>query len=205
VALERFNARFDADRYVSVEAGVDVRLLRDRIALVASAVEWRPTAGAEGFGTRALLAAWRSTTDVTRGVWSVLTEFSAASHAAPFAVWEGAGTGSARAGLLRAHPLLRDGVVTGPVFGRRLARGTLEYARPAGHTWVGTISVAAFVDAARASQRLDPTRSPLFADAGLGLRVRTPGRAEAIRLDVAHGLRGGGATLSVGWLGAWPK
>ena len=204
-ALERFNARFDARRYLALDAGVDVRLLRDRIALVASGAEWRPTAGSEGFGTRALLVAWRSTTDVTRGAWSALTELSVASNAAPLAVWEGAGTGSARAGLLRAHSLLRDDVLTGPVFGRRLARATLEYARPVGQTWAGTISMAAFLDAARAWRRMSSTRSPLFADAGLGLRVRTPGRADVLRLDVAHGLRGGGATLSVGWLGAWPK
>jgi len=197
--------RFDARRYVSLEGGVDVRLASDRIAFAASGARWLPTAGANGFDTRAVLVAWRSTADVTRGVWSALTEMNIASPSAPLAVWEGAGTGSSRAGLLRAHPLLRDGVVTGPIFGRRLARGTLEYARPVGQTPVGTLSVAGFVDAARAWQRMSHARSPLFVDAGLGLRVRMPGRAEGARIDVAHGLRGGGATFSVGWLNAWPK
>jgi hypothetical protein len=201
VALDRFDAR----RHVSFEGGVDVRLARDRIALVASAAEWLPAAGASGFGTRALLVAWRSTGDVTRGVWSALTEMNDASRSAPLAVWEGAGTGVARAGLLRAHPLLRDGIVIGPVFGRRLARGTFEYARPVAQTLVGTVSIAGFVDTARAWQRMSAARSPLFVDAGVGLRVRMPGRAELIRIDAAHGLRGGGATFSVGWINAWPK
>ena len=72
-------------------------------------------------------------------------------------------------------------------------------------TMAGTISIAGFVDAAQASQRIAGTRSPLFVDAGMGVRLRMPGRAEILRLDVAHGLRGGGATVSVGWLGAWPR
>ncbi|HUR19445.1 MAG TPA: C39 family peptidase [Vicinamibacterales bacterium] len=201
VALDRFDAR----RFVSLEGGVDIRTARDRIALVASGTEWRPTAGSGRFGTRALLVAGRSTDDVTRGVWSAVTEMSVASSTAPLAVWEGAGTGTARAGLLRAHPLLDEGVLTGEVFGRRVTRGTLEYARPVRRTVVGSISIAAFVDVAQAAQRLTSPRSPLFVDAGAGVRVRMPGRAEVVRIDVAQGLRGGGAAVSVGWLAPWPK
>jgi hypothetical protein len=197
--------RFDARRYVSFEGSLEVRLARDRIALVVSGIEWRPRAGSPGFGTRSVFGAWRSTGDGTRGVWSAVTEMNLASSAAPLAVWEGAGTGSGRAGLLRAHPLLDDGVVTGVVFGRRATRGTVEYSRPIGRTIAGSISAAAFVDAARASQRMSSARSPLLVDAGVGVRVRMPGRAETIRLDLAHGLRGGGAAVSVGWVNAWPK
>jgi hypothetical protein len=39
----------------------------------------------------------------------------------------------------------------------------------------------------------------------VGLRVRTPGPDGAIRLDVAHGLRGGGTTFSASWGGAWRR
>ena len=197
--------RFDERRYVSLEGGLDVRLARDRTAVVASATEWLARGGSQRFGTRTVLAAWRSTDDVTRGVWSALTEMNMAGNAAPFAVWEGAGTGSARAGLLRAHSLLDEGVITGVLFGRRIARGTIEYSRPVARTIAGALSAAAFVDAARASHRMSTVRSPLLVDAGVGIRVRTSGRAEVIRIDLAHGLRGSGATLSVGWLGAWPK
>jgi hypothetical protein len=173
--------------------------------MVASGAQWLSAAGEKGFASSALLMAWRSTDDTTRGAWSALSEISLATSAAPRAVWEGAGTGSARPGLLRAHPLLRDGVLTGPAFGRGLGRGTLEYGRPVGHTPAGTVSIAGFVDAARAWHRTTAGRSTLFIDAGVGLRVRVPGRVEGVRLDVAHGLRGGGATLSVGWLPAWPR
>ncbi len=201
VALDRFDAR----RYVSLEGGLDLRLARNRLAFASSGVAWVPTDEAAGFATAAVLVAWRSTVDSTTGTWTMSAAVNAAGRSAPLAVWEGAGTGSARAGLLRAHPLLHDGVLNGSAFGRRLARGTLEYARPVGHTLAGAISIAAFVDAARAWQRLTPGRSPLFIDAGAGVRVRIPGRAETIRLDLARGLRGGDVALSVGWLGEWPR
>jgi outer membrane translocation and assembly module TamA len=106
--------------------------------------------------------------------------------------------------------LLRDNVVTeGAVFGRRLAHGSLEYARPVAHTVAGGVALAGFVDTARAWQRLDSLApSPLYIDAGVGLRVNVPGApgaGGAIRLDIAHGLRGGGTTLSAGWGAAWPR
>jgi hypothetical protein len=197
--------RFDARRYISLGGSSELRLVRDRIALAASASEWFPRAGAERFGIRAVLVAWRSTADSTNGVWSALTELTSASHAAPLAVWEGAGTGSARPGLLRAHPLLDDRVLAGPVFGRRVARATLEYAHPMARTVAGTVSIAGFLDAAQAWHRLTPGASPLFIDAGAGVRLRMPGRGEVVRIDAAHGLRGGGARLSVGWVESWPR
>ena len=196
--------RFDGRRYVSVEGGLDLRLARDRVALVASGVAWSPTSGGRRFNTRSGLGAWRSTDDTTRGVWSAAGDVSLASSGAPRAVWEGAGTGSGRAGLLRAHPLLDGGVLTGPAFGRGLATGKIEYARPVGRTLAGVLSFAAFIDAAQAWHRPGGlARSPLYVDAGVGVRVRLPSR-EAIRIDIAHGLRGGGVTLSIGILGVWP-
>ena len=96
--------------------------------------------------------------------------------------------------------------MTGPVFGRDVAHGSLEYARPVGHTLAGGLSIAGFVDAARAWHRLNGLdTSPLYVDAGVGVRVHAPGPGGAIRIDVAHGLRGGGTTLSAGWGGAWPR
>jgi outer membrane translocation and assembly module TamA len=128
---------------------------------------------------------------------------SVASRAAPLALWQGAGTGQARSGLLRAHPLLDDGVLTGPVFGRGVAHASLEYARPVKRTRAGSLSIAGFVDAARAWHRLnDLGTSPLYIDAGAGLRFGGPGPGGAIRIDIAHGLRGGGTTISASWGGA---
>lgn len=198
--------RFEADRYRAVEAGVDLRLARDHMALAVSGAEWFPAGDGNQFGTASVHVAFRSTTEPAHGMLSAWSEVSVAGRDAPLAVWEGAGTGSARAGLLRAHPLLRDDVLTGPAFGRRLARGTLEYAQPVSRTRLGTLSVAGFVDAARAWQRFAaPGPSPLYVDLGVGLRFRMPGRTEGVRLDVATGLRGGGVTFSAGWLAPWPR
>jgi len=97
-------------------------------------------------------------------------------------------------------------VLTGPVFGRAVARGSVEYVRPVKRALAGGISIAGFVDAARAWHRLnglDP--SPLYIDAGVGVRVHAPGSIGAIRIDVARGLRGGGTTLSASWGVAWPR
>jgi outer membrane translocation and assembly module TamA len=125
---------------------------------------------------------------------------------APLALWPGAGTGQGRTGLLRAHPLLESGVLTGPVFGREVANGTFEYVQPVARPRGVGISIAGFVDAAKAWRRLGGLdTSRLFVDAGLGLRMRAPGSGGAIRIDVAHGLRGGGTTLSASWGAAWPR
>ena len=50
----------------------------------------------------------------------------AVSAAAPLALWPGAGEGHARRALLRAHPLLVDGVISGAMFGERLAYANAE-------------------------------------------------------------------------------
>jgi len=94
----------------------------------------------------------------------------------------------------------------GPAFGREAAHSSLEYARPIRQMRVGGLSIAAFVDTARAWQRLSGLEaSPLYVDAGVGIRVGVPGSDGGIRIDMAHGLRGGGTVLSAGWGHAWPR
>jgi len=198
--------RADARDYFSVESTIDVRPTGDRLALTASASWWAPFADGAPFGTGGLLAAWRSTDDATVPSWSLSSGIAVASRVAPLALWQGAGRGNGRSGLVRAHPLIKDGVLAGPVFGRELAHGTVEYARPVKYTRKGGFSIAWFVDAARAWHRLNGLgASPLYVDAGVGVRVSAPGADGAIRIDVAHGLRGGATTLSASWGGAWPR
>jgi hypothetical protein len=130
----------------------------------------------------------------------------ATSRLAPLALWPGAGTGQGRSGLLRAHPLVSDGMVTGPVLGRGLARTSLEHSRPLVRALRGRVSIAGFVDAARAWHRLDGLESSrLYVDAGAGLRVHGPASRGGLRVDVARGLRGGGTVVSAGWLETWPR
>ncbi len=196
----------DIRRYLAIESLVEVRPDHDRVALSGSGGWWAPIAGGKRFTTGGLRAAWRSSDDRQGPVWSAVAGATVAARDAPLALWPGAGTGQARDGLLRAHPLLSgDGVVTGQVFGRTVALGSLEYQRPVGRVLGSVVSLAGFADTARAWRRLsEPGPSPLYLDVGAGVRLRTPGLAGSLRVDVAHGLRGGGAVLSAAWSTAWP-
>lgn len=184
--------------YLAFEGGVDLRQAGDRLAVAVSGGWWQGDRGR--FGESGLLAAWRSTVDDTRPSWSIDAGIQSVSGGAPLALWPGAGTGDGRPGLLRAHPLLDGGVMTGAVFGRHVVRGSLEYAKPVARAYGGRVSIAGFMDVARASHRpRDLPASPLYVDAGVGVRVRAPGQSRDIRIDLAHGLRGGGITLAAGW------
>ncbi len=198
--------RADARDHLAVESTVEARLAGDRLAVSATGGWWTPLAGGTRFATGGFMASWLSTDDVMRPSWSAVTGIRVASRVAPLALWPGAGTGQGRSGLLRAHPLLESGVLTGAVFGRDVANGTIEYVQPMARPRGVGISIAGFVDAAKAWRRLDGLdNSRLFVDAGAGLRLRAPGSGGAIRIDVAHGLRGGATTLSASWGAAWPR
>lgn len=186
--------------YLALESSFDVRLAADRLAVVASGGWWVPVGAGRPFTAAGVLASWRSTTDVMRPWWSVVGEYGVASRMAPRALWYGAGTGHGRRALLRAHPLLDHGVVTGPVFGREVVSGSLEYGRPVVRAHVASLAIAGFVDTAQAWQRLNASQaSPLYVDLGIGVRVQAPNLGGTIRIDVARGVRGGGTTLSANW------
>jgi hypothetical protein len=137
-----------------------------------------------------------------RAIGSVLLArggFQITGTDAPLALWPGAGTEPARDALLRAHPLLDEGVVTDAVIGRTLASGSVEW-----RYWIQPgrrplrIAPAVFVDAARAARSLDGFDQRLHVDAGIGFRVGVPG-AGALRIDLGRGLRDGEMALPVGW------
>jgi hypothetical protein len=195
-ALDRWGER----RHVSAGGTVDVRLARDRISLGAGGAAWMPTADGRRFGSGGVTSAWRSAPAAAGPRWIALAGFTSASLQAPLDVWPGAGTGHAREPLLRAHPLLRDGVVQGPVFGRRLAQASLEYQHPLWTSPAGRWRMAGFADTARAWQRTDGTASPLHVDAGMGVRWRAPGLGGTARVDVARGMRDGRMAVSAGWV-----
>ena len=122
-----------------------------------------------------------------------------AGEAAPLALWPGAGAGQGRDLLLRAHPLLRKGIVSGGVFGRRVADAGVEWRgwRTLGPGFV-RLAPAVFLDSARASRGLTGSNEQWQFDAGAGLRLALPGSG-VVRLDLARGLRDGGFVLSAGW------
>ena len=129
--------------------------------------------------------------------------FERVSDAAPLTLWPGAGEGQVGPALLRAHPLLSDGVVdtTGSAaFGRTLTFGSAEVQRWLEPLPLVRLGIAGFTDVARASRQTVGGRN---ADASR-CRSRSAHQdsrdAGMLRADVAHGIRDGANALTVGWL-----
>jgi hypothetical protein len=200
----RVAAGFDAwnstKRTASIGAEIERRFARDRIGVAADAATYAPIAAGSAFRSAGVRLDARTSSEPSR--WALAAEAGAntASAAAPFALWSGAGGGHARPALLRAHPLLDDGAIDGPAFGR-----TLTYANGEIQRWIDRasplrVAVAVFSDVARASGRLPgATGAPWQIDAGIGLRVRVPGSAGTLRADIGHGLRDGANAFTIGW------
>ncbi len=199
VALDRW----DDTAFGSVEAGLDMRLADDLLAVSGDLAGWSPPAGGRGFARTSVSLSARTRTPADGRVWQAEAGAFHVTSGAPYDLWSGAGLGRARAPLLRAHPLLDGGVVAGAVFGRALVHGTLEYQHPVSTLAGGAVRVAVFADAARAWHRATAGRA-WQTDAGLGLRVALPPGAGSLRLDFARGLRDGQQALSAGWSSSWP-
>jgi hypothetical protein len=188
---------------VAVGGTLERRLLADRIAVAGTATAWLPAAGEPNvaFNTIGIRARARTPSPRT-WAYDVVAGATRASDTAPFAIWSGAGEGHARPNLLRAHPLLDDGIIDAgedSAFGR-----TLRYANAEGQRWLARPSlvrtaVAAFVDIAQATRGATAAYGPMQTDVGAGLRLRIPGAQGTLRVDGAHGLRDGANAITVGW------
>ncbi len=196
-AVERWN---DRTGDVALGFGIEHWAAGARVRVSATATQ---AIGRNQFSSAAAEAAVRSKPAFDGFVMTGVAGYRAASAASPFSVWPGADTGQTSDVLLRAHPLLEDGVVTSGAFGRRLAFASAEAQRWTGFARVPVrIAPAAFVDLARATNGMDPG-SDLQVDAGAGARVAIPGARGVMRIDVAHGLRDGRTVLSAGWDVRW--
>jgi hypothetical protein len=124
----------------------------------------------------------------------------AAGDDAPPALWPGAGTGRGRPDLLRAHPLLEEGVLRGAVFGRSLWSAGLELGYRPWRLGPVRIGVVGFVDVARPGG-LPQGRPdvPTQVDAGGGIRLGGLGSNGELSLNAAHGLNDGESALSLVW------
>ena len=185
-------------RTVSGSGRIQVWPVLDRLRLEAGLRGWHGSP--DRFGTADVRAQWRSSMTPEGTVWIFGGGYQLASSSAPASLWPGADTGHARDVLLRAHPLLDDGIIEGGVFGRRAAFASAEvqrWMRPGRHRLL-RIAPAAFVDLARATRGLSTSDSRLHYDAGAGIRIALLGFG-VLRADVAHGLRDGRTAFSIGW------
>jgi Papain-like cysteine protease AvrRpt2 len=192
-AIERWT---DRGRAAAFSARIQIRPSAGRVVFDAGASGWT---AARRFGTVDGGARWRSRDTSDGIVWLAASGYRAASDAAPASVWPGADNGHARDVLLRAHPLLEDGIITGGVFGRSLAFGSVEAQRwRSTGKWLLRIAPAVFVDVARATRGLAGSDARTQVDAGAGVRVSLFGMG-ILRVDVGHGVRDGRTALSIGW------
>lgn len=213
-----------ARRAAGVGLEVDRRFAHDRFHLSGGGRTWRAigaggttiNAVADGgrahFSSASVRAMLRAPDQNRRWAGHAIVGAGVASDRAPFSEWPAPGDADPRSPLLRAHGLTRRGIVDNPAFGRRLAFASVEgrgwFPQP---TLVG-LGLAAFVDAAQAWRRdasAGPgsgvvekanATGPLLVDAGVGLRLRWPGRDAVLRLDYGHGLSDGRNAVSIGWV-----
>jgi hypothetical protein len=114
---------------------------------------------------------------------------------APPDLWLAGDTGRARPLLLRAHPILTEGERFRT---ERMSRLFVHESTEVQRWWsIGPFraGAATFVDTGRTARRL--LGGPFTdIDVGFGVRGAYPGRAGALRLDIARGLRDGDTAIS---------
>lgn len=193
--LDKWTAR---GAHLSIEGKLESRLAHDRLALNAEVAQWTSLDGSVPFEAAGLLARWSSEFRAD-GRWLARLGVLTATAAAPLALWPGAGTGRGREPLLRAHPLLDDGVVAGRAFGRTLVHTGLERQDRIGTVKSIRFGWSVFVDGAKPLDPWRTEREPWQFDGGAGIRLAAPGGRGAFRIDAAHGFTDGASAFSVGW------
>jgi len=177
--------------HLGVFTALEARTAADRAVIRGSVAAWAPSTHEEGFASIGLEAVLRSRPEPGAGRVELRAGAFAVSSNAPLALWPGAGTGHARPWLLRAHPLLDHGILTGETFGRRLVHASLEGTLASWSLGPLHVDAAAFADTATAWHSLTSDgRVPWRLDLGGGLRLRLPGQGSALRIDAAVGTDG---------------
>ena len=193
----------DRGRQVAAGAALERRLVADRVAVRAQATLWPRWESAAAFGSGVVATAFRSMPE-GQASWTGVAAMYFVTAAAPLDVWPGVDTGHARPPLLRAHPLLSDGVIRAAGVGRALAHGTIEFRHRVMLRPLGQLHVAAFADVAKLARTRVDASVPIELDIGTGVRVSIPGAPGIVRLDIAKAIRDGNVVLSAAWQAPWP-
>ena len=174
-------------------AAMRVTSAGDRLDARAQVRSW--FGGGSRFGHAEVRVLARSSPRLAGFVLTADGGVAAASDSAPPDLWFAGDTGRARPLLLRAHPVLTDGErFRTERMARIFAHETTEVQR----WWrVGPFrtGLATFVDTGLTARRLSGG-SITDVDVGIGLRGAYPGRAGALRLDIARGIRDGHIAIS---------
>jgi hypothetical protein len=199
-----FDAWTDGRRAAAAGVSMERRWFADRLTLAGDVTGWFPVRDRSGSGrfssagVHAVIRSDQSRDWVSRATVGTIR----VSDTAPLTIWPGAGEGRARPQLLRAHPILDDGMIDvngDSTFGRSIYYGSGEIQRWLPRPAIVRVGAAAFVDVARAARRMSPVDGPAQVDLGGGLRIRVPGSPRVLRVDAAHGLRDGSNAVTVGW------
>jgi len=179
--------------FKTVTAATRVASEGDRLDVRAQFRTW--VGGGREFGEAELRVLARSSRRLTGFVVTADGGVAAVNASAPADLWFAGDTGRARPLLLRAHPILTDGErFRTDRMGRVFAHDSTEVQRwwRAGPFRTG---IATFVDTGLTARRL--SGGPITdVDVGIGLRGAYPGRAGALRLDFARGVRDGHFAIS---------
>ena len=191
------------NKAASIGGSLERVAFANRLTLSIGGTQWMPVNGGPAFGLTSAHVGARSSTELQGWVGRSELGLERVGDAAPLTLWRGAGEGQVRSPLLRAHPLLTDGVVdlsSAAVFGRTVAYGTGELQRWLDNPPLVRVGFAAFADVARASRQFSGGDTPVQVDIGGGLRIKVPGTPGVLRADFAHGVRDGANALTFGWL-----
>jgi hypothetical protein len=200
-----FDAWNDGRRAAAAGASMERRWFGDRVTVAGDVTAWFPLRDRSdggrftSAGAHAVVRSAQAARDwVSQGTVGTIR----VSDTAPLTIWPGAGEGRARPQLLRAHPILDDGVIDvnqDSTFGRSIYFGSAEIQRWLPRPALVRVGAAAFVDVARATRRVSSVDGPAQVDVGGGLRIRVPGTPRVLRVDAAHGLRDGSNAVTIGW------
>jgi hypothetical protein len=194
----RVSARLGLDswdergKYGVASTGLRLASARDRLTVGLDASNW---IGDDSFGLIAASVRVRSRDDNRGRVLIVRGGGAFASDSTPADLWFAGDTGSVRPSLLRAHPIVDDGMLRSDRLGRRIAHVSGEMRQWWTVKSFVHIGAAAFVDAAHVQQRAEPDGRE-DVDVGGGLRLSLPGLDGVFRLDVGKGLRDGSTAVS---------